>query len=116
MRLLTKFTAGVGSLLFPLLAFASDLDNFTVFENANPDLTFTVISNKIGDIANSIIPFLIGLTVALIVWGIFKYVMAAGDTEKVAEGRKVVIYGIVALFMMLSFWGLVLIIQKSIFG
>ena len=65
-------------------------------------------------ISNSFIPFLIGVAFVVIVWGIFKYVMHAGDSEKVAEGRRSVVYGILALFLMLSFCGFVMIIARSL--
>jgi|GEM_PF-5773992 hypothetical protein len=79
-------------------------------------LSFTTFANKIVDISNSVIPFLIGTAVVFVIWGIFKYISSAGDTEKVAEGRKVVIWGTIALFLMLAFWGLVIVIHTSIFG
>lgn len=113
----TLFLLHVAWFMFHIpVAFAQEL-TLTVFEPAKTTvLTFTTFANKIKDIANSVIPFLIGLAIALMVFGIFRYIAAAGDTEKIAEGRKTILYGIVAVFLMLSFWGLVQIIHKSIFG
>ncbi len=103
------------SLLLPSLAFASGA--LQIYRpTSSSKITFTTLANKFGVIANAIIPFLIGLTVVIVIWGIFKYISSAGDTEKVAEGRKAVMYGIIALFLMLSFWGFVLIIRNSLFG
>lgn len=100
--------------LLPLLASASG--KIEIFTNPNTGLSFIGFANKIQVIANAVIPFLVGLAVVAIIWGIFKYVKSAGDAEKIAEGRKTIVYGIVALFIMVAFWGLVLAIKKSLFG
>ena len=101
----------------PLFAVAAPLDIFKPQGAVNnvPKITLTTVANKFGTITNSVIPFLIGLAVVVLVWGIFKYVTSAGDSEKLAEGRKVVIYGIIVLFLMLSFWGFVMLIKNSLF-
>ena len=103
------------SFLLPLTASAQQ-SPIRIFNTPNASLNFTTFANKLVGISNSIIPFLIGVAFVVIVWGIFKYVMHAGDSEKVAEGRRSVVYGILALFLMLSFWGFVMIIAKSLFG
>ena len=88
----------------------------SIFNNPRPGLNFTTLAGKLGVIANSIIPFLIGVAFVAILWGIAKYVRSAGDTEKVAEGRSVVIWGTIALFLMLTFWGFVTVLKNSLFG
>lgn len=97
-----------------LVPVASAQDPIHIFDTPDRSLTFAKLADKIGGIANAVIPFLIGVAFVAIIWGIFKYILHAGDAEKVAEGRKMVIYGIVALFLMLSFWGFVMIITKSL--
>lgn len=98
----------------PLVARAAE--PITIFTTPSDDLNFGVMANKLSVIANAVIPFLVGVAVVAIVWGIFSYIRSAGDTEKIAEGRKVIIYGIIGLFMMLAFWGLVLTVRNSLFG
>lgn len=89
--------------------------HISVFKPTSTTLNFTTLAQKLGDIANSVIPFLIAVAFFAIIWGIFRYVRSAGDSEKVAEGRRVVIWGVVALFLMLSFWGFVMMIKTSLF-
>ena len=108
----------VASLFLPLFAFAQQ-QPLTIYQppvGANNAITFTSLANKFGAITNAVIPFLLGLALLFIIWGIFKYIASAGDTEKVAGGRKTIVYGIIAIFLMLSFWGFVKIIQRSLFG
>ncbi|MCC6290488.1 hypothetical protein IT398_00200 [Candidatus Nomurabacteria bacterium] len=58
-------------------------------------------------INNYIIPLIIGLGVVYFLWGVLQYVTAGGDDEKKAAGRSTMIYGVIALFVMVSVWGLV---------
>ena len=104
----------VGSWSLPILA-SAQTQTIEIFTATDENLNFTTLADKLAEIANAIIPFLIGVAFVAIIWGILKYVRSAGDTEKVAEGRKVIIYGIIALFLMLSFWGFVMMIKNSLF-
>ena len=79
-----------------------------------PTLAFSV--NVVIGLINRIIPFLIGVAFVLVLAGILKYVAAGGDNEKIAEGRRVIIWGVLILFVMLSFWGLVTVVCTSLFG
>ena len=57
------------------------------------------IIGKISDILNMLIPLIIGLAVVYFIWGILKYV-TAGEGDSKAEARSVMIYGIIAIFVM----------------
>lgn len=46
-------------------------------------------------------------------WGIVNYVKNAGDSKKRDEGKSMMFYGIVGLFVMSSVWGLVAILSNS---
>lgn len=92
------------SLLFPVAAFAQTL-NFNQLE--------TPVSS-LGNIINKIIPVVIGAAVLVFLWGVLKYVVAGDDPEKRADARWFMVWGIVALFVMVSVWGLVRILQNTI--
>lgn len=64
-------------------------------------------------ILDGLIPFIIGLTVLGILWGIFNYVVHGAEEEKRAEGKKFMLYGIICLFIMLSIWGFVNILDRT---
>jgi len=54
-----------------------------------------------------LMPLLVSLAVIYFIWGVLKYVLSAGDEEKQKEGRSMMIYGIIAIFVIVSVWGLV---------
>ena len=95
-------TLGAGTALLPLLAFAQD----------EPDLGFLAETlNQIHDLVAAAAPILIGVAVLVFFGGVIKYVTAGDDTDKRAQARGVMIYGVIALFVIVSVWGLVAILQ-----
>lgn len=64
-------------------------------------------------IRSSLIPLLITLSVIVFIIGVIKYIAGADDSAKREDGRKFMLYGIVALFVMISIWGLVGILQGT---
>ncbi len=65
------------------------------------------------DLINRLAPLVISLTVLVFIWGIFKYVTAAGDSDGRKEARGYMTWGIVSLFVMVSVWGLVNLLVAS---
>jgi len=61
----------------------------------------------VGQVLGWLMPLIVGLAVIYFVFGILKYVMNAGDEEKQKEGRSMMLYGIIAIFVMVSVWGLI---------
>src|SRR5574343_538479 len=66
-----------------------------------------MIIASFGGIINMSIGILTAIALLMFVWGIVKYISAAGDAKKAAEGKSIMIYGVVALFVLFSVWGLV---------
>ena len=58
------------------------------------------------------LPLIISLAVVWFVWNVFRYMIAGGEDEK-TKAKKEMIWGIVALFVMVSVWGLVGILQAT---
>lgn len=63
---------------------------------------------------NAIIPVLIGLGVLYFIWGVVQYVASGDDKERREKGRKKIVFGIIAIFVMFSVWGLVNILGRSL--
>ena len=56
---------------------------------------------------NLIIPFLLLLATLYFFWGLTKFILKAGNEEAQGEAKQIMIWGVVAVFVMVSFWGLV---------
>ncbi len=56
------------------------------------------------------------LALIYFIYGVAKYIMNAGDPEAQKEARSVMIWGIVALFVIVSVWGLITVLQNTFVG
>lgn len=64
-------------------------------------------------LVKSLWPLLLTLAVIVFIIGVVKYIAGADEEAKRTEGRNFMIYGLVALFVMVSVWGLVGVIQGT---
>lgn len=69
-------------------------------------------------INNVLVPLLFGVAFIVFLWGMFRYfILGAANEEKRAEGQKLLIYGLIGFFVMLSLWGIVNVVKGTfIFG
>lgn len=54
-----------------------------------------------------IIPFLFILATVAFIWGVFQFYLNPENEEKRKKGKSFIIGGLIALFVMLSVWGIV---------
>ena len=92
----------ISSLFTPGIALAATFNNITELLNFFTNL-----------ISKSVIPLLIALSVMYFMWGASTFIRSADDASKRAEGRQFMIYGIIALFVLISFWGLVAVLSNT---
>jgi hypothetical protein len=65
-------------------------------------------------INNSIIPLMFALAIAYFIWGVVQFlILGAGEEAKRTQGKQHMIWGIVALAVMLGVWSLVGILGGS---
>jgi len=65
-----------------------------------------------GAILNRIVPLIIAVAVVWFLFEVFMYTIA-GDEEKKTSAKKGMIWGIIGIFVMVSVWGLVAILQST---
>ncbi len=65
-----------------------------------------------GTIANMAIPIMITVALLFFFWGLITYVRGAGEDK--GEGKKIMLGGIAALFIMVSIWGIVGFAQSAL--
>ncbi len=53
------------------------------------------------------VPVIIALAVVVFLWGVLKFVTAAGDEEKRKEGRGFIIWGLVGVAVMILLWAII---------
>ncbi len=62
-------------------------------------------------IVATLIPIAFGLALMFFFWGIAKYIWSAGSSKE--EGKQIMLWGVIAVFVMSSIWGIVAFIGDS---
>jgi hypothetical protein len=44
-------------------------------------------------------------------WGLIKYLVEVGEQK--SEGLKIMFYGVIAIFVMVSLWGIIRVLQST---
>ncbi|MEN9921258.1 MAG: hypothetical protein RLZZ517_236 [Candidatus Parcubacteria bacterium] len=76
--------------------------------------TFFSLFNKAIGVVNSAIMVIIGLALVGFFWGIVKLLFSRDNEVAKKEGREFMMYGVLTLFVMTSFWGLVNLLNGTI--
>jgi len=86
---------------------------FTTYQGTGKPTLADVINYVTCVIGASVIPLLFILAVASFIWGVVQYVINSDEEAKRAKGRNYMIWGIIALVVMVSIWGLVQIFGNT---
>ncbi len=112
---LLKLSVGAASFLAPALALAQ-FDFQPGGQSAGTVLpgggdAFNILGIVSGILA-VVIPILVTLAVIWVIVGVIKYI-TADDDETQAKARKTILHGIIAVFVIVSIWGLVAILNQT---
>jgi hypothetical protein len=86
----------------PMLALAA---SFTGIET---------LINQLQSILSKLVPLLFAVAIIYFFWGVIQFIRSAGDPKKAEEGKSIMIYGIIAIAVMASIYGLVAWIQNTL--
>lgn len=84
--------------------------SFSGFSFCTPFRTLGDIVCFVVSFVNVLIPILVGLALLGFFWGIFRYGFAANSDDGRAEARRIMIWGLIGLFVMVSIWGILRIL------
>lgn len=75
------------------------------------------IINIFLELINAILPVIAGLALLVFLWGLAKFIFRIGgaDGEKaVTDGKNLMKWGLIALFIMLSFWAIIGLVYEDL--
>ncbi len=93
-----KIIALFGLLVLPVFAFAAG--------------TITDIIVTVVGWTAYIVPVLMTLAIAYFIWGVIQFITAS-DEEAKKMGRTKIINGLIGLFVIVSFWGIIAVVKKT---
>ncbi len=70
--------------------------------------------DSITNFIKGFIPVLLALAVLVFFWGLVKFINHADDEKAVEEGKQLMLWGMIALFVMIALWGILGWIQVEL--
>ena len=78
-------------------------------------MTFAELVTTLVDFIRSAVSLLIGIGLVIFLWGIVKYIYQSGNSKAHTYGRDMMVWGLVAMFVMVSVWGILGLAQSAFF-
>ena len=107
-------------LMFVIVAFPLPVEAACVTGSAQapsgPPDDFKDLVCYVTNFIGLLTPLLVAVSLLVFFWGIARFILAAGDEKKVEEGKKLLIWGSIGLFVIASLWGIIQILSGSLFG
>src|SRR3989344_4909300 len=106
-------TLAYSALLYalPFVALAQGGDSSSGGGNLTP---LKNLVRAVGDVLNLLVPVLIALAMVVFFIGLVRYVWGSSGEEAKASAKNIMIAGLVALFVMVSVWGIVRLAQNAL--
>lgn len=103
MKSLTLKGIVLAAMLIPLISFAQSTGGIR-----------GVGQTLIGLINSVLVPLLLAIAFIVFIYGIAKsYIFSQGDEGAVEQGHKIILWGLIGFFVILSVWGLVNILVDT---
>lgn len=72
-----------------------------------PPSNFKDLVSLFINIINPILLLLAGFSLLVFFWGLASFIFKSGDTKAIADGKELMKWGLIALFVMVSLWGII---------
>jgi hypothetical protein len=87
---------------------------FPVFAFAVPLTGLAGLLTAFGGLLNTVIQIVFGLALIFFFWGTGQFILNANDAKTRDEGKKKMLWGVIALFVMISIYGILALIGNLI--
>jgi membrane protease YdiL (CAAX protease family) len=67
-------------------------------------------------LSGAIMPLLFSLALALFIWGVAEFIRNSDNKDARQKGREKMLWGIIALFVMVTFIGLTSVLTNTVFN
>jgi CHASE3 domain sensor protein len=80
---------------------------------ASAQVTLAHTLGQVSGLINGLIPIVLAIAVLIFFWGLAMYMFNTNNLEKRTEGINIMFMGIIAIFVMVSLWGIIRILQQT---
>lgn len=97
-----------GSLVGGLSLYAIAMMPLVASAQLSGDSVGGLATSVIAFINDTLVPLVFALALIMFIWGLFtNFILGGADEAKRESGKQLMLWGIVAFFVMVSVWGLV---------
>ncbi|MFZ3020334.1 MAG: hypothetical protein WA051_02345 [Minisyncoccia bacterium] len=101
-----KLITGALGFALPAVALAQTAPNLNYVEQ---------LLSSISRLVNTALPVIVAVALLFFFYGLAKFILASGgDDDAKKAGKHIMVWGIVALFVMVSVWGLVAFLGQAL--
>lgn len=79
-------------------------------------LDIPIVQTFFASVVNPAIRLLFALAIAYFVYGVFSYVRNSSDSSARIDGANHILWSSIGLFIMISVWGIIGLLQSTIGG
>jgi Type IV secretion system pilin len=72
--------------------------------------------SAVGNLLSIVLPLASLVALLFFVWGLATFILHADDAKAHEEGKNKMLWGVIALFVMVSIWGIIRFFQVDFFG
>lgn len=102
----------ISTLSLPILSFAQSDPSGSLCDGKNIGTLGDIFGWATCLLSNAIVPLLFSAALAIFIFGVVKFIGNSDSKEK-GKGRDFMIWGVVGLFVMISVWGLVNVLNVT---
>lgn len=118
MKVQTKYLSLflISNLFFINFASAATCDSSDGSPFGKCGIFYNTFSDLTGLISSAVIGLIIGATIAMFFFALFRGMMRTQGGDDVKKNKDILLWGIGILFVMISIWGIIIFFQDAILG
>ncbi len=77
-------------------------------------MSFAALVGKFIGLINTIIPLLVAIALVFFFIGLVRFIYESSDSHGHAEGKELIVWGLVAMFVLVSVWGILATMREAL--
>lgn len=72
------------------------------------------VQDLLNLVVNPVVTLLFALAALYFVYGVFTFIRRSSDSSALEEGRNHILWSTIGLFIMISVWGIIAVLKKTL--
>lgn len=72
------------------------------------------VIDAMSNVLITTLPLFLGIAVLVFFWGLVKFITHAGDEKMLDEGKQLMIWGMISIFVMVALWSIIAYFQSEL--